>query len=411
MVTGTATDTPSAVANDGHPVPVIADDARALAVAQAYADQIRPGAIERDATWRLPVEELQLLARTGLLGVTVPRQYGGAEISCETLTEIFRVISVADPSIGQVPQNHFAFVQAIAESGSPDQKRFFFAEFLNGARLGNALSERGGRTPLDFKTRLEPDPAGGFRLNGDKYYCTGALTAQWVPVFVLDDQQRTLIVYVPRDAPGLSASHDWSAMGQRATVSGTVRLRQVHVEEKWIVPHWEPFERPQVLGAFGQIMHAAVEVGIARAAIEDAASFVRTRTRAWFESPHEQAGQDPVILHTFGRLASQVHAAEALLAEAARTVDRARRHLDADSAAAASLAVAEAKAFGSETAVKVASEVFDLTGTSSTQTELGLDRHWRNARTHSLHDPVRWKYIHAGNFVVNATPPPNHPLI
>jgi SfnB family sulfur acquisition oxidoreductase len=394
------------------PVKVIGDDAEALAAAGAFAAEVADGAIDRDIERAIPIAELERLAQTGLLGITVPKEYGGAGVSTETLTEVFRLISAVDPAIGQIPQNHFCFVESITWDGTEEQKQLFYPQFLAGARLGNALSERGGRTPMDFKTTLEPDPEGGYRLNGSKYYCTGALTAQLIPVFFFDADKRVHIAYVPRDSEGLTAEQDWSAMGQRATMSGTVTLEDVHVKSEWIVPHWRAYERPQVYGAFGQIMHAAVDVGIARNALEDGAEFIRTRTRPWFESDKETAAEDPVLLHRFGQLATKVNAAEALLVRAARAIDAAgREDIDAEAAAAASLAVAEAKAFGADVAVEVSSEIFEYAGTASTDARYDLDRHWRNARTHSLHDPGRWKYIHAGNYVVTGTPPPNHALI
>ena len=81
---------------------------------------------------------------------------------------------------------------------------------------------------------------------------------------------------------------------------------------------------------------------------------------------------------------------------------------DARAATRGSLAVAKAKAFGSETAVQVASELFALSGASAADTRHALDRHWRNARTHSIHDPVDWKYHHIAAYELNGTLPPNH---
>jgi alkylation response protein AidB-like acyl-CoA dehydrogenase len=49
-----------------------------------------------------------------------------------------------------------------------------------------------------------------------------------------------------------------------------------------------------------------------------------------------------------------------------------------------------------------------LAGTRSTLEEYNLNRHWRNARTHTLHDPVRWKYHAIGNFWLNGVHPPRH---
>jgi len=121
------------------------------------------------------------------------------------------------------------------------------------------------------------------------------------------------------------------------------------------------------------------------------------------------AADDPHVKYRYGRLATRVRAAEALLRDAAATLDRIGLvPADADAAARGSLAVAAAKAFGSEVAVEAASELFALCGTSSTAAKYDLDRHWRNARTHSVHDPADWKYHHIAGYELSDVRPPNH---
>jgi len=397
------------LATDAH---VIASDAEAIEIAHELADLWRPGAADRDRERRVPREELAQLGRSGLLGITVPRAYGGAEVSTETLAEVMRVLASGDPAVGQVPQNHFVFVGVLLADGTPEQQEFFFGEILRGARFGNALSERGTKHVMDITTRLTADPDGGYRVNGRKYYCTGALTAQWIPVFTLDEQDRLAVAYVERDAPGVEVDEDWTAMGQRATISGTTTLTDVWVPEDRVVWHWRTYERPQVYGAFGQLLHAAIDAGIAANALSDAAAFVRERSRPWFESGLERAADEPLVIARFGELTLQLHAAEALLARAARAIDHAREAgVTEETAAAASLAVAEAKVATGEAAVAISNELFALAGTSATDARWGLDRHWRNARTHTLHDPNRWKLHHIGNHALNGVRPPNHGLL
>ncbi|HEU4658355.1 MAG TPA: SfnB family sulfur acquisition oxidoreductase [Capillimicrobium sp.] len=391
---------------------VIADDAEAIAVAHRLADAWRPGAADRDRERRVPREELAQLARSGLLGITVPRSHGGAEVSAETLAEVFRILASGDPAVGQVPQNHFVFVGVLIADGTPEQQSFFFDELLRGARFGNALSERGTKHVMDLRTRVRADPAGGFRVDGRKYYCTGALTAQWIPVFALDDAERLVVAYVERDAPGVHVDEDWTAMGQRSTISGTATFTDVWVPADRVVPHWRTYERAQVFGAFGQLLHAAIDVGIAGNALDDAAAFVRERSRPWFESGVDRASDEPLVIARFGELTVRLRAAEALLARAGRAIDHARASgVTEETAAAASLAVAEAKVLASEVAVEIGSELFALAGTSATDARWDLDRHWRNARTHTLHDPSRWKLHHIGNATLNGVRPPNHGLL
>jgi SfnB family sulfur acquisition oxidoreductase len=390
---------------------VIADDAEALAVAASLAGELRAGASARDAERRLPREELDRLSASGLLAVTVPAEHGGADVRTETLAEIFRLLGSADGSLAQIPQSHFAYVNVIRRQGTSEQQKFFFAELLAGRRFGNAQSEAGTKHVQDIRTRLEPRPDGSYLLSGVKHYSTGALFADWIPVLARAEDDNLHVAYVPRDAPGLTVVDDWDGMGQRTTASGTVRLEAVPVPADRVLPHHLTFQGPQLHGAVAQLLHAAIDTGMAAGALTEAAVFVRTTSRPWFESGVDTAAEDPLLIQRFGELAVQVRAAEALLREAARTVDAARADLTDDSAAEASVAVAAAKVQAAQAAVDVAGALFEVSGTRSALDSLNLHRHWRDARTHTLHDPARWKIQHIGRYVLNGTRPPRHGLL
>ncbi|WP_330341716.1 SfnB family sulfur acquisition oxidoreductase [Streptomyces sp. NBC_00557] len=390
---------------------VIADDVEALAVAEALAAEFRTGAAERDAQRRLPRAEVDRLSASGLLAVTVPAEHGGADVRAATLAEIFRLLGSADASLAQIPQSHFVYVNVIRRQGTDEQRKFFFAELLAGRRFGNAQSEAGTRHVQDIRTRLERRSDGSYLLTGVKHYCTGALFADWIPVLARAEDDNLHVAYVSRDAPGVTVADDWDGMGQRTTASGTVRLDAVPVPADRVLPHHLTFRGPQLHGAFAQLLHAAIDAGIAGGALAEAARFVRTKSRPWFESGADTAVEDPLLAQRFGELALHVRTAEALLKEAARTVDTAREHLTDDSAAEASIAVAAAKVRAAEAAVEVASALFEVSGTRSALDSLNLHRHWRDARTHTLHDPVRWKVQHIGRYVLDGTRPPRHGLL
>ncbi len=386
---------------------VIRSEQEALDAAWAFAVSIASDSARRDRERKLPFDELRELSASGLLGVTVPKQFGGLGITIGSLVEIFKVIAGADAAIGQIPQNHFVFVRAIELEANANQKAFFFDRILKGDQLGNALSERGTKNVLEFKTRLSRDPRGLLRLNGKKFYCTGALFARWIPTFALDDDNRLVVAYVPQGADGLTILDDWSGIGQRVTASGTVILDNVEVSAENIVPLWRAYETPGTLGAFAQILHVPIDVGIAEAALKEAADFVRERARPWAESGLARAADEPHIVKRFGELLIALRAADALLKEAARTFDQLNTGTISEEAATGiSVAVAAAKSFASDTVIEITNALFELSGTSSMDEKYNLDRHWRNARIHTLHDPARWKQFHIGNWFVNGVPPP-----
>jgi SfnB family sulfur acquisition oxidoreductase len=383
----------------------------ALAAADAFAESLRDTVIERDRTGELPVAELERFDASGLAAITVPDADGGPDLPMTTLAEVIRSIAAVDPALAQAPQAHYLMVDVLAVWGDDHQRATLFSEVLAGGRLGNALAERGGTHAQDLKTRVIRD-GGRLRLDGRKYYCTGALTSRWLAVSALDGE-RLVLAFVPRNAPGVTLDHDWNVMGQRATVSGGGRFDAVELDPSLLVDYQAAFEVPQQLGARAQLVHAAIEVGIAGGALSDARWFVTEKGRPFFEAVRggwtETAGGDPHVIQRFGRLATQVRAAETLLADAAAVQDEVgRRPADAEAAARGSIAVAQAKAFASEVAVAVASDLFSMSGASAADEKYDLSRHWRNARTHSSHDPVDWKYHHAGNWLLNGVLPPNH---
>lgn len=389
-------------------VPVLKSAGEAVAAAEKYAEQIAPGTIERDRAGTVAWDELAALDASGLLGITVPAGCGGPGLPVTVLAEVIRTIAAVDPAIAQITQGHFLLVDVLAALAGPAQRERLFAEVLGGARLASALAERGGKHAQDLKTRLHRA-----RLDGRKYYCTGAISARWLGVSALDDDGRLVLAIVERDAPGVDIDQDWNVMGQRATVSGSATFTSVPVDPALVIDYQNAFERPQQFGARAQLIHTAIQAGIAGGALRDAREFVRTRARPFFEAVRngwgDTAASDPHVTHRFGELATRVAAAEALLKSAAATQQEAGlRPADAAAAARASIAVAQAKAFASDTAVAVASDLFSLTGASAADERHDLSRHWRNARTHASHDPVDWKYHHIGNYLLSDVAPPNH---
>ncbi|MEV7428035.1 SfnB family sulfur acquisition oxidoreductase [Nocardioides sp. NPDC092400] len=389
-------------------VPVL-DEAAALEVAATIARRLAVGAAERDAERVLPAEEVDLLSGSGLLALTVPREHGGPGLPTSVVAEVFRLLATGDPSIAQVPHSHFVYVNALRHQGTPAQQAFFFGEVLAGKRFGNAQSEVGTKHVRDHRTTLTPATGGGWLLDGTKGYSTGALFADWIPVLAhLDVDGPMHVAWVERSAPGVTVVDDWDGMGQRTTASGTVRLEAVAVEDARVMPYHLTFEGPQTYGAFAQVLHAALDAGIARAALTEAAEFVTTRSRPYPDAGVERHADDPLVVHAFGEMEVQVRACEALVAEAARAVDRADADLTEASAGHASLAVAAARASTTQASVEVSSRLFEVAGTRSALDGLNLHRHWRNARTHTLHDPASWKVQHLGRHALDGVFPPNH---
>lgn len=441
--------------------------AQAVSVAHRLAEGFASGAAARDRDRILPYAEVERLTASGLLAVTVPAGHGGAELAPSVVAELVRLLAAADPNIAQIPHSHFVYLNLLRLAGSEQQRRRYFGRVLDGARIANAQSERGGATVAAIATTLRP--AGNrFRVDGTKYYCTGSLFADLLAVLTrLDDPAGEsglaageYIVFLPADTPGVHIVDDWNGIGQRTTGSGTVIFDDVVVDRDQLVARAAAVHAPTGYGAFAQLLHAAIDTGIARGALTAAAEFVRTSRRPWFEAGVERAIDDPLLIQRIGELSVSVTAAEAALTAAGAAVDAAvctgvsdvvtadapadaagglpdravagsvavahDIRLDGENAASrsavpagsgfdavarASLAVAAAKVLGDRAANEVSGALFEVGGTRSAAAELNLDHFWRNARTHTLHDPLSWKYQHIGRAILHGTAPPLHGVL
>ena len=393
------------------PAHIIKSDEEAIQVAHQLAAVFAKEAAQRDRNRQLPIKEVETYSQSGLWAITVPKSYGGAEVSYQTLSEIIKIISAADPSLGQLPQNHFVIVEHLVLDATESQKKFFFDLVLKGARFGNAFSEKGSRTVAEFATKIVADGE-DYLVNGTKFFATGALLAHWIPIVTVNDAGLPYLALVKQGTLGLTVINDWSSFGQRTTASGTVVIDNVRVPAEHVVPIFQAFARPTVGGPVSQFIQAAVDAGIAIAAINETIKYVRESARPWIDAKDiQRASDDPYTIQQLGDLKLRLHAAEALLDRAAQKISLAAANSNEASVAAASIAVAEAKVLTTEVALLATNKLFELSGTRSTLEEYNLDRHWRNARTHTLHDPVRWKFHAIGNYYLNETNPPRHPWI
>ena len=393
------------------PARILRTDNEALEAAHALAAVAREHAAKRDQQRKLPWSLIEAFTQSGLGSLSIPRDFGGPQVSYVTLAEVFAIISAADPALGQIPQNQVGILNLILNTATQAQKEQLFGSVLQGWRIGNAGPERGSKNTLDLKARITAD-GDAFVINGQKFYSTGALFAHWIAVKALNEAGKQVIAFVQRATPGLRVVDDWSGFGQRTTASGTVLLNNVRVDADLVVDNWRLNESPNIQGAVSQLIQAAIDLGIAREAIADTVRFVRERSRPWIDAKVERNSDDPYVIADIGKLSIELHAAEALLRRAGRVLDEVSASpVDAQAAARASIAVAEAKVLSTELSLLASEKLFELSGSRATLAEFNLDRHWRNARVHTLHDPVRWKYHAIGAYRLNGTLPARHSWI
>lgn len=386
-----------------YPAQQIHSAQEALNLARDLAQLARSGAAQRDREQQLPWAELEQFTRTGLGAISIPKAYGGPELAFTTIAEIFRTLSQADPSLGQIPHHQFGIVQRVLAAGTERQKHRLLGSVVQGYRIAHAGADPSSNLS-STNLQLGLDRNGQhYRLSGEAFYATGAVFAHWITTQAVDDEGRLVLAFIPRGTQGLHITEDWTGFGQRTTARSTVVLDQVLVAAENLIPIWKYTEQPNIQEASSQLIQAAIDAGIARAALEDATLFVRQYSRPWIDAQTDTASEDLYTLHEFGRLYLELDAAETLLERAAQILDQTQAApITPASAARATLSTAKAQAISAETALLASEKLFELAGSRATLGEYNLDRHWRNARTHSLHDPLRWKYHAIGDYHLNA---------
>ncbi len=364
--------------------------------AQQLAARLSAGATGRDLTGRVPLDDLAAFAETGLLRANVPVEFGGHGADFATAVQISRLISVGDGSIGQISTIHYSITEQLVRLATPEQKTRWLPVIVAGGRVGNAAAERGVAHAKITETRLEPDGRGAFRLSGSKFYSTGAPGAALIAVLAKDADGELVTAILPAGAPGLTIRDDWHALGQRSTGSGTTLLEQVPVAMDDILPRWVNPSRPSTATAMANLPHVALDLGIARGALQSLAALLPKAPDSW-------------ALLTLGRLSARLVAGEALLRGAlARLPAVEAEGLTDASVRRFSLQVSVAKAQAADLALDAGEALFDLGGERALDPALGLDRFWRDARTHTLHDPTRWRLLHIGNHALTGRLPPRN---
>ena len=292
---------------------VIKDDAEAIAVAHALAAEFVKGSAERDRTRRLPIAELDAFSQSGLWSINVPRRFGGPEVSYVTLARVIAIISAADPSHRADPaEPPRASSPPSGPSRTRPSRRCCSARCC--AACGSATpSPSSAASARPSSTPASPITATTCWSPAASSTRPARCSPTWCRSSPSMTKARAWYAIAERDAPGLTVIDDWSSFGQRTTASGTVLIDQVKVPKTYLVPGYKGYDRPTADGAIFQIIQAAVDAGIARAALDETIDFVRTKSRPWVDSGLDHAWQDPYTIQAVGDLRLRLNAAEALL--------------------------------------------------------------------------------------------------
>lgn len=390
----------------GHPAGLDARTSAAPRDLSSLLEALRATAAQRDREGGHAAREKQWIADAGLLTLAVPREFGGAGAAWPQIYETIRAIARVDSALAHLLGFQCLQVVSVDLWGNQAQR----ARYLRGtveARWwwGNAVN------PLDTRLIASATQDGGFRLNGQKGFCSGTRGSQMMTVSAHDPQTgKPIFAVVPTARDGITVNEDWDPIGQRQTDSGSVSFAQVKIEAEEVLHRSEnpPTPRATLRTLVAQQVLVNLFVGIAQGALEEARRYVTQNGKPWINSGVEKATDDPYLIARFGEMRLQTISAEALAGRAAQALDAAWQKgasLTAEERAHVALATSEAKILAHRAALDVSQNLFDACGARATHAPLALDRFWRNARVHTLHDPLDYRVRDVGRYALNGTLP------
>lgn len=369
--------------------------------------RIAAGALERERERRLPLTEVGWLKDAGFGALRVPREYGGIGASLPQFFKLLRELAAADSNISHLLRGHFSFLEGRLNHEDEASRAFWFPKVADGALIGYAMAEQGASTTIGTTITRDGD---GWRLDGKKFYSTGAIYADWIVATALDGEGLVSVAF-PSTLPGVTRLDDWDGFGQRMTGSGTTVFEGVRLNDDQIVRRFDGQLQPSYQRAFLQLVLLASMAGAGRAALNDAIAFVQRKTRA-FDVPGESSPRhDPLVQRVVGRIASLAYAAESLVDGVARALEGARLRIVAGNADDALFARTEIEAFQAQQVIidlvlQASTLLFEVGGASATSETRRFDRHWRNARTAASHNPAIFRERAIGDYYLNDIRPP-----
>jgi alkylation response protein AidB-like acyl-CoA dehydrogenase len=380
--------------------------------ARGLAADLASDVVARDAAGSAPVDEVRRLRASGLLGLLLPGELGGGGEPWSSGLEAVRIVAAADASAAMLLGYHYLHLWRLSRYGNPG----LYRRAASGT-VGEGWFWGGASNPRDPGLTLTRAD-GAYLVRGRKGFATGAQVADRIVVSGTLETgdlaaRRKIMVVVPGDAPGVRHNDDWDALGVRRSASGSVEFDGVRAADEWVVGEVPPDEasaRPHqslVVPGF-QVVFVQLYVGIAQGALAAAAEYTRTRSRPWTGSGVESAAEDPYILEAYGDLTALTAAADALAERARAAFDAAvarGEDLSAGQRGEAAVAISTAKVVAQRAVLDVTSRVFELMGARATAAGAGFDRYWRDARTHTLHDPIAYKLRELGAHALTGEPP------
>ncbi len=344
------------------------------ALARDFAErEVAPVIRQYDEAHEFPHAIIEKLAATGLLGALVPEEYGGAQLDFVSYALAVEELNRVDASVGITMWAHNSLCTShIARFGSAEQKARYLPRLARGETLGAwGLTEPGsGSDAAAMRSRAEAD-GDHFVLTGTKAFITNAGVGDVAVVMALTDpaaRQRGVSAFIlEKGMPGFSAGPPYRKLGLHASNTAELILDGVRVPRTQLLgPLHQGFANTMEVLDGGRVAMAAMAVGIAQGALDQALRYMKQRS-------------------AFGRTLAEFNGLQGMIADVATEVEAARLlTLRAaslrDHGQPAKLAASMAKVFASEVAMKAATKALQIHGGAGYITEFPIERLFRDAK-------------------------------
>lgn len=344
------------------------------ALARDFAErEVAPVIHHFDEAQEFPHEILAKLAGTGLMGALVPAEYGGAGLDYVSYALAVEELNRVDASVGITMWAHNSLcTNHIALFGSPEQKAAYLPRLARGEALGAwGLTEPGsGSDAAAMRSRAVP-AGDGFVLNGSKAFITNAGVAEITVVMAVTDPARgnkgVSAFILERGTPGFTAGKPYRKLGLHASNTAELHLDNVRVPATALCGARDMgfVNTMQVLEG-GRIAMAAMAVGIAQGALDEALKYMKQRS-------------------AFGRTLAEFNGLQGMIADIGTEVEAARlltlrAAVLKDAGRPAKVAASMAKVFASEVAMKAATKALQIHGGAGYISEFPIERIFRDAK-------------------------------
>lgn len=379
-------------------------DQSPLQIAQQLAETFAQTAAVRDKQGGNPKAERDLIRQSGLLGLSIPKQYGGQEADWQTIFKTIQIIAQVDSSLAHVYGFHHLLIATVQLFSQPEQYGPWFEQTARENLFwGNTLN------PLDRRTTATKVAEKEYIFDGNKSFCSGSIDSDILLCSGYNDAGKLLIGVIPTARKGVSFLGDWNNMGQRQTDSGTSHFEQVRIHENELLLNPGPLSTPysSLRPLIAQLIFVHMFLGVAEGAFEVAKQTVHTQ-KAWSKSLVEDAMNDPFTQKHFAEFYVQLESVRLLADKAIQTLQAAwdlGNDLTAEQRGEVSVAIATAKIAATNTSLYITQNIFQVMGARATTAKLNLDCFWRNVRTQTLHDPVDYKYQEVGEWILTGKVP------